>query len=406
MSRTGRVRRLHLLVTCASLLAVPAAAVAQVTFSAAGANPAAIQATVDNFRAALGGVNNGTGGSFQIGRREVNWDDIPDNLATPSSIPNNYYNATVARGVVVRSVANIGGSHQLRASARLGNPNATPVLFGDINPAYPMTFQTFSGNRIAHAPGAFQLDISFFIPGTTIPATVSGFGAVIVDLDLSGSYIESYAADGTKLFGQGYNTFNNGLSFIATTPPPGQRIARVIIQLGNKPLSAANVDSATDDVAAIDDIIFGEPRAMMQGSNDFDGDGGTDFTVFRPSTGQWFIGRNGGLGPAVVQWGEPGDIPVAGDYDGDRISDVAIFRPRDGAWFIAHSSGIAPRVVIWGQNGDIPVPADYDRDGKTDIAIYRPSTGQHFLVRSSNGSQSIVPWGQPGDIPVAGRGPF
>ena len=405
MSRTAVLRRALPLVACAWLLAAPAAAIAQ-SRTASGANPAAIQATVDLFRADLGGANNGTGGSFQVGRREVNWDDIPDNLASPTSVPNNYYNATVAHGVVVRSIANIGGTHQVRASARLGNPNGTAVLFGDLNPAYPGTFQTFSGNRIAHAPGGFQLDISFFIPGTATPATVSGFGAVIVDLDLSGSYIEAYAADGTKLLGLGYSTFNGGLSFIGTTLPLGQRIARVVIQLGNKPLGAANVDSATDDVAAIDDIIFGEPRAIMQGAHDFDGDGGTDYTVFRPSTGQWFIGRTGGLGPVAVQWGEPGDIPVPGDYDGDRISDVAIFRPRDGAWFIAHSSGVAPRIVTWGQNGDIPVPGDYDRDGKTDIAIYRPSTGQHFLIRSSNGSQSVLAWGQPGDIPVAGRGPF
>lgn len=400
------LRRALPLVACAGLLAAPSTARAQTSFTAAGANPAAIQPTVDNFRAALG-TNNGTGGSRQVGRREVNWDDVPDNLATPTGLPFNYFNATQARGLIVNTIANIGGQHQLQVSARAGNPSGTAVRFGNIDASYPAIFQPFSGERIASGRFAATLDITFCIPGTSIPATVGGFGIVMLDVDSSNSYIEIYAADGVKLNGLSFNVANNGLSFIGFVSAPGTRIARVVVQAGNAPLAAGNVDGVGgDDVVAFDDMIFGEPRTMMQGAHDFDGDGGTDFTVFRPSTGQWFIGRNGGLGPAVVQWGEPGDIPVPGDYDGDRISDVAIFRPRDGAWFIAHSSGIAPRVVVWGQNGDIPVPGDYDKDGKTDIAIFRPSTGQHFLVRSSNGTQAAVPWGQPGDIPVAGRGPF
>ena len=42
---------------------------------AAGANAAAIQAAVDQFRADLGGANNGnTVGTQPSGRREINWD--------------------------------------------------------------------------------------------------------------------------------------------------------------------------------------------------------------------------------------------------------------------------------------------------------------------------------------------
>ena len=41
--------------------AAPAAPIIRL---ASGANPAAIQATVDQFRADLGGANNGVGGSF------------------------------------------------------------------------------------------------------------------------------------------------------------------------------------------------------------------------------------------------------------------------------------------------------------------------------------------------------
>jgi hypothetical protein len=56
---------------------------APILFSAEGANAAAIQATVDAFRATLG-ANNGVGGSFPDGRREVNWDGTPDAQAAGS----------------------------------------------------------------------------------------------------------------------------------------------------------------------------------------------------------------------------------------------------------------------------------------------------------------------------------
>ena len=46
-----------------------------IMFQASGANAAAIQATVDAFRAALGNPNNGNNpGPLGSGRREINWD--------------------------------------------------------------------------------------------------------------------------------------------------------------------------------------------------------------------------------------------------------------------------------------------------------------------------------------------
>jgi hypothetical protein len=98
---------------------------------------------------------------------------------------------------------------------------------------------------------------------------------------------------------------------------------------------------------------------------DFDGDGDTDISVFRPSNGGWYVN-----GQATVFHGLSGDIPVTGDYDGDGDADRAVFRPSIGGWYV---QGQAP--VFHGLSGDVPVPADYDGDGDTDIAVYRPSTG-------------------------------
>src|SRR5215213_6780801 len=72
----------------ASLLQAPdtqgAPLAAPIVYSATGANPAAIQATVDGFRSTLG-PNNGVGGAFTSGRREINWDGVPDGFAAPNN---------------------------------------------------------------------------------------------------------------------------------------------------------------------------------------------------------------------------------------------------------------------------------------------------------------------------------
>jgi hypothetical protein len=88
-------------------------------------------------------------------------------------------------------------------------------------------------------------------------------------------------------------------------------------------------------------------------SADFNGDGISDLTVFRPSTGQWWrLGMPPGQG--VVKFGQPGDIPVPGDYNGDNITQIAVFRPSTGQWW---RLGMPPGqgVVKFGQPGDIPI---------------------------------------------------
>src|ERR1044072_3760895 len=63
------------------------------------------------------------------------------------------------------------------------------------------------------------------------------------------------------------------------------------------------------------------------------------------------------------------------DFDGDGKSDISLFRPSIATWFAINSSDGAFSINQWGSNGDKTVPADYDGDGKTDLAIWRPSNG-------------------------------
>ena len=123
---------------------------------------------------------------------------------------------------------------------------------------------------------------------------------------------------------------------------------------------------------------------------DYDGDGTTDFAVFRDGT--WYV-----RGMASVQFGQRGDIPVPGDYNGDGKADFAVFRPATGTWYIRGAS--SSRL---GARGDIPVPADYDGDGRTDIAVFRPANGVWYISTPGRASYTVQRYGGRGDIPVPG----
>jgi len=123
--------------------------------------------------------------------------------------------------------------------------------------------------------------------------------------------------------------------------------------------------------------------------------GSTDraqLTMFRPSTGVWYIRDAAGGTTSQIQWGRDGDVPVAADYNGDGRVDIAVYRPSTGRWMV---KGLYD--VSYGYAGDIPVPGDYDGNGTIDIAVWRPATGRWFV----RGAASTV-WGTEGDVPVPG----
>jgi hypothetical protein len=134
---------------------------------------------------------------------------------------------------------------------------------------------------------------------------------------------------------------------------------------------------------------------------DYTGDGRTDIAFWRPSTGEWFMLRSEDASFYSIPFGTAGDIPTPGDFDGDGKSDQAVFRPSNSTWYIQQSSaGTAFRQ--FGAEGDKPVVGDYDRDGKDDIAIYRPSLGQWWITRSVYHDTVAATFGTETDTPVQG----
>ena len=135
---------------------------------------------------------------------------------------------------------------------------------------------------------------------------------------------------------------------------------------------------------------------------DFDGDGRTDPAIFRPADGTWHFLLKG-LNYSTRQFGSAGDIPVAGDFNGDGKADIAVFRPSNGVWYIANSDSRGTFTFVqFGAAGDKPVPADYDGDGKTDIAVYRPAGGVWYVLKSSDDSFTATSFGIETDLPAQG----
>ena len=220
--------------------------------SASGATPAGIQTTVDAFRTALGTLNPNVAGSFGTGRREINWDGVPNALASPNLLPANFFNVNSPRGVVLSTP---GSGFEVSANAAIG-----PIEFDNLNPTYSASFQTFSPQRLFTALGSNITDVNFFVPGTLIPATVSGFGAVFSDVDLANSTSLQFFADNGASLGTFFaQAANNGLSFLGVAFNAGERVGRVRDPSGSGALGPN--ESPTFDVVAMDDFIYGEPVA-------------------------------------------------------------------------------------------------------------------------------------------------
>lgn len=192
---------------------------------------------------------------------------------------------------------------------------------------------------------------------------------------------------------------NSGPSFlhVGGTLPAGNHTVRAVITdttpfVRNDPqqLLTENRDWTLSIQPAAERIPF-----------DFDGDGKTDVSVFRPSTNYWYILNSSSNFFRAEVFGTTGDLIVPEDYDGDGKTDIAVWRPSTGFWYSIDSSKGAFRYSVFGQNGDIPAPADFDGDGKADVTVYRPSTGIWFSLLSSNNAFSAVQFGLNGDVPVA-----
>ena len=146
---------------------------------------------------------------------------------------------------------------------------------------------------------------------------------------------------------------------------------------------------------------------------DFDGDGRSDISVFRPDPGNednnyWRVLQSSNNQIRNFEWGIAADADslAPADYDGDGKTDFAIYRRSENNFYIYNSMDNSVRVENFGIAGDILTVGDWDNDEKADISVYRPGTQSVFYFRASsnnpNGNITFVPWGTTGDKPMSG----
>ncbi len=145
-------------------------------------------------------------------------------------------------------------------------------------------------------------------------------------------------------------------------------------------------------------VIVDDDRAVIA---EFDNDGKTDFSVFRPSNGTWYIQRSSDFGTIQQQFGLGTDKPAQGDYNGDGRTDIAVWRPSNGTWYVLTSGASSQfTAVSFGISTDVPVQGDYDGDERTDYAVYR--SGIWYVLNSANSVVTAINFGLSNDKPLVG----
>ena len=237
-------------------MSVSSGQAAPLALSASGSDAASIQAAVDAFRASLGVLNANVAGSFGSGRREINWDGVPNVLAAPADLPGDFFNTVSPRGVEFTTP---GTGFQVS-----GNAGVATVEFGNLDPSYPGLFASFSAQRLFTAIGSNIVDVHFYVPGSDMAALTDGFGAVFTDVDLAATTSIEFFDHFDVLLGTFFAPIEAGdetFSFLGVQFSEGPVIARARITSGNQVLAEGN--TATD-LVVMDDFIYGEPSPVPE----------------------------------------------------------------------------------------------------------------------------------------------
>jgi photosystem II stability/assembly factor-like uncharacterized protein len=273
------------------------------------------------------------------------------------------------------------------ANAQTGSHTVTARVTGDMDGRTAASFAVPATINVTSAPNTAP---TISVTSPTAGATYrTGVGVPLAananDTDGSVARVEFYS----------------GTTLLATDTAAPFQSTWLGAPEGTHQLTALAFDNLGASTASTAITITIERRSAATAIADFDGDGRTDVSVFRASSGYWYLSQSS-AGFRAVNFGMAGDRLAPGDYDGDGRTDVAVFRPSNGYWYLLDSSTGAFRYIQFGQSGDMTAPGEFDGDGKTDIGVFRPSTGYFYYLRSSDGIYQFIKWGQDGDQPVLG----
>lgn len=161
------------------------------------------------------------------------------------------------------------------------------------------------------------------------------------------------------------------------------------------------------------------PGNCRKAQFDYDGDGRSDYVTVRNTGGgaggamSWNVLLNNGAGGNTSQnftHGIASDVFTNMDFDGDGITDATVWRPSTGSFLVRRSSRPldVPLEIPHGMIGDNPRHGgDYDGDGVGDATVFRSvppeGTPSLFQIRlSSNGQLRTLVAGESTAFPAAG----
>jgi len=295
-------------------------------------------------------------------------------------------------------------------------PNTTSgFLTGEILPAVgrTMNFQVIARDNRPGAGGVNTASSVVTVDGNSGPfiitspnaaATYRGNSAHNISWSVNGTNAAPINAASVRISmsTDGGNTFPIVLA--ANTPNDGTHIVR--LPVGDTTTARIKIEAVGNIFFDISDENFAvagvapPPKARA----DFDGDGRSDLSVYRPSEGIWYQNRST-EGFSARQWGISSDVLVPGDYDGDDRTDFAVFRGNDSGnpdFFVLSSATNTVTYTFWGVATDVPVVGDYDGDGKFDYGLWRPSNATFFIQKSTGGNFIQAQLGLPTDTPLTG----
>ena len=180
--KNGTQKKVRILITSLSFILLAACSKDKENNNDSDA-PVVITATGDinvklnEFRQLLGNQLNTTPGAVG-GRREINWDGVPDQLLS-QKLPEDFFNPTGPTAVA-------SNQRGLTYSA-VGSFQVSKTNFAEVNAAASNQFTSFSGDKSFANISSNLWDVEFEVAGQTVPAKVQGFGIVFADVDLSNS---------------------------------------------------------------------------------------------------------------------------------------------------------------------------------------------------------------------------